>query len=414
MIKNITYKLFPILISLTLLFPVLKENISSLTIILLCINTILYKIASKDYSLPNAKTFLLTIPFWIIFFWSIFTTNYRNSLVHILHALPFLIIPVFFSLIPIVFFSLQKLNLYITVLKNLCLIIVFIYIISFLNAIPLWKLYYQDGSLFRVYIYSYFDWFVIHPSYYTTILILCFLHALYLLINQKKYFQLIYIFFFYLITFLLLTKLNFVILNISLIISIFINKNIKTIIKTLIGTMGILFAVALIVFTPGFKNRFKEIYQDYNVKPKNLYYNSTNVRRAILDCSVLIAKDNWFKGVGFENLQENLNNCYKSNYNSSFYNNHNYMTHNYYFYILLSTGLLGFLFYLFYLFNIIKISLKSNLFLFKIFVFNTLIICLIEDYFYRQYGIVYFNVMLMIFINYIEFIKLNKSSDEKF
>ena len=78
------------------------------------------------------------------------------------------------------------------------------------------------------------------------------------------------------------------------------------------------------------------------------------------------------------------------------------MTHNYYFYIFLSSGIIGLLFYLFYLINIITICIKSNVFLFKVVLLNALIVCFIEDYFFRQYGILYFNLMLMCFVRYSE------------
>ncbi len=74
------------------------------------------------------------------------------------------------------------------------------------------------------------------------------------------------------------------------------------------------------------------------------------------------------------------------------------MTHNYYLYTLISSGILGFGFYLVYLINLIKISFKKNMFLFNLLIINTIIICFTEDYFYRQHGVLYFNLLLMIFI----------------
>ena len=158
----------------------------------------------------------------------------------------------------------------------------------------------------------------------------------------------------------------------------------------------------LALLTPGIKHRFFELVQSFNVKPKDVSYDSTNIRIAIFDCSVDISKDNFWFGVGFENLQAELNACYRTNYDSSFYDNHNYMTHNYFFYILLSSGIFGLLLFLIYLINIIRTTLKSNNFLFKIFLVNVIIIWFIEDFLYRHYGILYFNLLLMCFIRYSE------------
>jgi O-antigen ligase len=181
---------------------------------------------------------------------------------------------------------------------------------------------------------------------------------------------------------------------------VFLRSNLK-IKQTLLLSAGILILVASIgVFTPGIKDRFVELFRSFNVKPKDVSYDSTNIRRAIFDCSVAISKENFLFGIGFENLQNELNACYKENYDSSFYDNHNYMTHNYFFYILLSSGIFGLILFLFYLANIIRIAFKANLFLFYVFLFNVIIIWFIEDYLYRQYGILYFNLMLLCFIRW--------------
>ena len=401
MIK-LTYKLFTPLICLLLLFPIMRENISSFIFILLCLNTVIYKILLKDNKFFEAKTLLLTIPFWILFITSLFSSNYKVSLLHVNHGLLFLMIPIIFSLIPSEFFVLKKLNLYFLVLKNVCLLITIIYVISFLINIPFWRFNFMDGYVFREYIYNYFKFFVIHPSYYTAILILVSAHSFDLVLKEKQYWQLIYVFSFLIITFLLLTKLNMILMVITLVFMVLFRSYLKLKQKLLLSFCSLSFIVLLVMFIPGIKNRFSETYYSFNSKPEALAYDSTNIRKAIYDCSIQISKENLVIGVGFENLQLSLNDCYKSNYDSSFYQNHNYMTHNYYLYILLSAGIIGFMFYLIYLINLIKICIKSNLFLFRVLIINALIICFIEDYFYRQFGLLYFSLMAMIFIKHYE------------
>jgi O-antigen ligase len=405
--KTLPYKLFPILICFVFLFPILKENISTLSIILLTLNLIVYKISSNDFVFFKRKTILLTIPFLIITFFSLFSTNFKISFAHINHSLLFLLIPIVFSLIPKKIFSLEKLNLYFTTLKILCLLIAIVYIISFFVNNPLWKfnIEFHSESSFRNYIYNDFKWFKIHPTYYTTILIFCVTQSLLLVLEKKKYFELIYVVCFLTITLLLLTKLT-IVLMVALVLFIILFKNKSSLIyKGGVLTAYIMALFFLIQFTPGIKNRFLEVYNSVNVKPKELAFDSTNIRMAIFDCSLKLVKENWVFGVGFENLQKNLNSCYKSNYNSDFYKNHDYLTHNYYLYIFISTGLLGFLCFLLYLANIVWISFKSNLFLFRSFLLTILILCFIEDFFYRQYGVLFFNLILMCFINHIEYQK---------
>lgn len=404
MLKNITYKLFPYLIVLCFCFPVLKENISSITIGLLIINTILYRSSIKDFKIESYKVFFLTIPFWIVVCTSIFTTNIYLSLTHVNNALLFLLIPITFTYIPKEIFTEKRLEFFIFSLKNIGLSIAIIYITKYFIDIPAWKftMNFYNESTFRNYIYNDFNWFKIHPTYYTIILIFCGVHSLNLVLQQKKYLQLIYVFSFIIITFLLLTKLTTV-LMVSIMFYMLLFKNpINVYYKGFISFISVIAIGVLILFTPGVKNRFMELYNSVNVKPKDLTFDSTNIRKAIFDCSVNLFKENWVRGVGFENIQLELNNCYKSNYDSDFYKNHNYLTHNYYLYIFISSGIFGFLFYLFYLANIIRISFKSRIFLFQSFVFTILVVCFIEDYLYRQYGVLYFNLILMCFIKFIE------------
>ncbi|RTY99100.1 O-antigen ligase domain-containing protein [Flavobacterium sp. RSP49] len=410
MVKNLTLKLFPVLLSLLFIFPLLKESISSFIIILICINTICYKIASKEYSFIDYKTALLTIPFWIILVNSVFVNTFGKSITPLQHALFFLIIPVFFSLIPKQFFTLEKINSYLTILKKTCLLIAVIYIFSFFINRPSSEFFvvFQNVSSFRNYIYYDFTLFTIHPTYYTTILILCAAHSFNRVLNDKKYIELLYILFFLLISFLLLTRLTIILFVLVLIGMLLFRGKIETKQRVVLTAITIGLITALSLLTPGIKTRFIELYNSYNKPPVNVSYDSTNIRKAILDCSITISKENFLYGIGFENLQAKLNECYGEHYDSSFYKSQNYLTHNYYFYILVSSGIIGFLFYICYLIFVIQTCLKTNVFLFKIFLFSTLIVCLIEDYLYRHYGVLYFNLLLICFIQYHKNYNSNK------
>lgn len=409
--KKIQLNTISLLFPLLFLFPLIKENLSNIIFIALSVFAIITRILQKERVKITLETFYLTIPFWIVLITSFFSNNWNESLIHVKHALLFLTFPLIFSILPKENFSRQKINFYIGVLKNVCLLIALLYVFSFFYHFPLNKIneVSYNNSLFRNYIYNDFKLFIIHPAYYTTILILCTAHSLHLVLNKHKYLQMLYIISFVLITFLLSTKLN-VILLIGLIVYMIVkNINIKKSITSYIGLLVIIISlIFLFLYTPGIKNRFNEIYTDFNKKPDGMYFNSTNIRKAIFECDIALIKDNWPKGVGFENLQNQLNSCYDSNYDSSFYKLLTYMTHNYYFYILISSGIIGFLFYLFYLFKVTEICLKSNLFLFKVFLFNALIICFVEDYFYRQHGAFYFNLLLMCFIKHSEYNKHNQ------
>lgn len=402
--KNVSLKLFPVLISLVFLFPILKESLSTLSVILLFLNTIIYGISSRDFASIKSRTMLLTIPFWIVLIFSIDSENFKISLTHIQHSLFFLVMPITFAMIPVEMFTKKKINLYISVLKNICIVVSIVYVSSFLLNVPYWKfnVVFQHVSSFRNYIYYDFKLFIIHPTYFTSLLILCTAHSFDLFLRNRKRLQLIYVIIFISITILLLTRLNLVFLILLLSMMIFNRGLYKIKIKFIFALSLTTLILTFLFFTPGIKDRFVEIYESFSVKPKDIAYDSTNVRKAIFDSSIKIAEEKWMLGVGFENLQNKLNLTYKENYDSSFYAHHNYMTHNYYFYVFLSSGIIGLFSYFFYIINIIKICLKTDMFLFKIFLLNALIICLIEDYFYRQFGALYFNLLLMCFIRFSE------------
>ena len=406
--KNITLKLFPFLISLLFIFPIIKESLSSFLLILLCLNAVLYKISIKQYCFIKIETLLLTIPFWLILLRSLFSTDFKQNIPHIQHGLIFLIIPVFFSLIPISFFNKQKLNLYISILKNICFLIALIYVISFFTTKSFNELFivFQNVSTFRNYIYSDFKLFIIHPTYYTTILILCSAHSFEKVLNQKKYYELIYSIGFLLISFFLLTRLNLVLIVLLIIGMILFGDKLLLKQKIVFILLFLSFVTGLSIFTPGIRDRFVEMYESYNKPPVDFHYDSTNIRHAIFDCSIELSKEKPIIGIGFENIQKELNNCYAVNYDSSFYESITYMTHNYFFYIFISSGLIGLFVFIIYLINIIRIAVKSKILLFNIFLFNAVIVCHFEDYLYRHYGVLYFNLLLMCFIQYSK----NKSS----
>lgn len=400
MLNKITLKLFPVLITLLFFFPILKENYSTILVILLCLNLIIYKIVNSDKSFIPLSIFVLTIPFWIVFINSLFTSNLKIGFSHAQHSLFFLIIPIVFYLTPIQFFTKSYLETYIKILKFVCLSIAIIYVVSFFYYTPLWQfdIVFNNESKFRHFVYNDFALFKIHPTYYTAFLIFCAAHSFDLVLQQKKYSQLIFVTAFFVITVLLLTKLNLLILLSILLYMVFFRSELKLKYKLLMTSSMILVSALLLIYTPGMIDRFTELINSFNTKPVELAYDSTNLRKAIFDSSVAIFKENPILGVGFENLQDTLNETYAENYNSSFFEERDYMTHNYYFYVLLSSGLLGFIFYLYYLYSLIKIGLKSKTFMLSVLLFSILLICFIEDYFFRQYGSLYFNLILMCYI----------------
>lgn len=412
--KNICEKLFTFLLPLLFVFPAFKENISSIFFIVLSINTIFYSIITKNYKSFDKKMLLFTIPFWVLLVFCLVYFDSVKSLKPARQGLFFLLFPIIFSLIPKVYFSKEKIYLYITILRYSCVVIAFGFIAAFLYKYDFadFFVYKYDIPKFRDFVYNEITFFKIHPTYYTAVVILCTAFSFERVLKEKKYYDLIYVLIFTVITFLVLAKLNIVFLGILLAGMLLFRSDFN--LRQKIGAISTFIILTLVLtFTiPGIKHRFSEMYKSYSNPPKGLAYDSTNIRVSITKCSIEVAKENYLFGVGFDNLTDELYECFKGNYDSSFYENHRYLTHNYFAYIFLSTGIIGMLFFLFYCYKVGVELKKINRFLLYVVAINVFFICLTEDYFYRHYGIFYFNLILMTFINYYKYLALDNQSQQ--
>ncbi len=387
-------------------FPLFKENVSSFFFILLAANTVVYSIITKNYKSLNWKRVLfLSIPLWIIIIASSIKGTLITDLKDVNHALFFLLVPLVFGLIPTNYFSKQKIELYISILKNVCLVIGIGYLFAFFyyhSASDFFNVTY-NVSAFRNFVYFEIGFFKIHPTYFSAIMLFCIAFSAEKVIRERKYYELFYIIFFTIMTFLLLVKINILSLVILFPLIVFFRSGMTTKRKFIAMPTIIAFMAAIIWFGPGLKNRFIEFYDSVNNPPVGLAHDSTNIRVAILKCSLEIAKDNYMFGIGFEQLPFALHNCFESHYDSEFYKTHKYLTHNYFAYIFLSSGIFALLVFLFYVYKVAEILRRINFFPLYVTAANVFLICLTEDYFYRQFGLLYFNLILMTFLKHYEF-----------
>jgi O-antigen ligase len=399
-VKNITEKLFYFLVPALFTFPLFKESVSTFLFILLAMNTICYLIATKNYRL-NTKILYFTIPFWIIFVNCLFYFNTIDNLRAVKNSLYFLLFPIVFNYIPLVHFSKEKVVFYLNILKNVVAIIAVSYVAAFL--------YYYDFSDFFVYkyaipkfrdfIYNEIPFFKIHPTYYASIVFLCCAFSFDKVLKDKKYAEMIYVCIFIFITFLILAKANIVLLLLLLFAMLLFRSGFSFRQKAASASL-LLFTVIILTFTvPGIKKRFVEVFNSYNSPPSGMSYDSTNVRVAIYKCCWSIAQDNYLYGVGFTHIGSALENCYEENYDSYFYKQQGYLSHNYFFYIFLSSGIFGLMLYLFYVYKVARAAIKINDFLLSVSLINIFIMCLSEDFFYRQFGLFFYSLVFFTFYN---------------
>lgn len=393
--KNFNY-----LIPLLFLFPLLKENISTFFFILLTLNTIVSSIKKKTFSF-NLNSFFLVLPFCIILIHSLLWFSNADDLKPIKNGLYFLLFPMVFLNIPKGYFTTEKLNFYFEILKNVVFFVSISYFFMFFyfyDFVDLFQYRYNIPK-FRDFIYYEVPLFKIHPTYFTSILIFVTAKAAMAIINNRKWINLIYISFFLLTSFALLAKFNIIFIFFMLTFIVLFRTNISKKNRLFVFLILTMCSVLFVNYIPGIKNRFIEIVDSYNNPPKGMAYDSTNIRVAIFNCNKIIAAENFLTGVGFNNLKDELLNCFYSNYDSEFYKNKKYMTHNYYAYIFLSSGIFGLLLFLFYVYKIIVMTIKINSFPLYVVITNVFLVCFIEDFFYRQFGLYYFSLIFYAFYN---------------
>ncbi|QNK76812.1 O-antigen ligase family protein [Winogradskyella sp. PAMC22761] len=375
------------------IFPLVRENVNSLFIIFCVFVTIVYKIINKEKFVFNWLLFVLTLPFWMFLIYNLVFPDFNIKI--ILLNSPFFIFPVLFYNRPK--FIDKKLiktsiNIFqISLIIHLC-ISVFLYLKSN-SFLDIFSVSNENIPFFRNFMYHY-DFVIIHPTYFSSFLLTsATVSAIYMFkrsaskINELLRVMNIIICSFFI--FLLSSKAIIIIYVLTILaFCIYIYKSLS---KTLFRTVTL--SVFALMFSLGFvfKNiileRFDEVITEYNKPIEGLYFNSTNIRMAILNCSLNLLSEVPFFGYG-NSLQEGLNNCFSETYNSDFYKRSNYNTHNYYINIYLYGGFIFALLFLIYLFyNYIQIK-HSKLAL--LFFFQLLIVNFTENFFSRHYGIVFF------------------------
>ncbi|KGO95451.1 O-antigen ligase family protein [Flavobacterium enshiense] len=397
--KNNLEKVLLVLVPLLFAFPLFKESLSTFFFILLSVAALIYVLLTKKHSLILKDAIYLSIPFWIILIRCILDFSSANDLGPAKNALFFLLFPIIFSLLPQKAFTKEKLNFYLNILKNVCALISIAYIILFLYYYDFEDFFRYTYNIpkFRDFVYNETPFFKIHPTYFTSFVFLCCAFSLDNILKRKKYFEILYILVFIAITLMLLVKINILLLFILISATLLFRTslNLKQKIALFAGFTALISTMIIVV--PGIKGRFTEIIESYNRPPSGLAYDSTNIRVAIVGCSMELVKENYIEGLGFSHLGPALEECFSRNYETDFYVGKNYLTHNYFLYILISSGIIGFVFFLYFVYRVIRYVLHINCFILSVSMANIFILNLTEDFFYRQYGLFFFCLIFYTF-----------------
>lgn len=378
-------------------FPLLKENFSMILLGVFGILTIRHSYLNGVNKYIDKKWFVFSIPFFIVFISSILNWSLIKNLGEINHVLLFLVMPILFYLSSEKLFTKEKILSYFKFLTFCSLLLILLYLLLFVinhsfNEIFATK---YNSSLFRDFVYSKTNFFTIHPAYFTSVILFVTAFCIEQLKSKFNYFYFALILFFYVFTFLLLTKLNIVLINLLIIYSIFSYSKVKLIYKIIFILILLSLGVLLISLTPGMILRLTELINSLDSDPIGAAYDSTNIRKAIYTCDFYLINEHLFSGVGFSEIKLELLTCFESNYQSEFYKDHLYLTHNYFFYVVLGCGIFGLIPLLYFFYKSYAFLLKFKSLTIYVFMISTLFMCLIEDYFYRQNGVLFFLLILL-------------------
>jgi len=380
-------------------FPLFKVNIANLLVILLILICLSYNPRQilKFFTWENLK---FTIPFWIILITSVFYFGQNNWYDSIQNALPFLIYPLSFFLIPNQYFENNLITKYLIITKVSCIIILTTFIVTFIYYYSLqdfFKIDYQI-SKFRDFAYNETPFFKIHPTYYTLLLVFLVGNSLENLSKKINLFDLTFILLSYGITFLLLSKLTVVLLIILTTFYIFKKNHFSLRNKIIVGFVFLSITFSLGLKVPGMYERFREVFLSFNTPPKGVAHDSTNVRLSLYKCDINILKDNFFYGVGFHNIKNEINTCLESNYDATFFKDYKFLTHNYFIYMFAGAGILGFTSFLLYVFYLYRkaFEIKST----ELFILLSCISvgCFTEDFLYRNFGTLFLHIYFFMYL----------------
>ena len=166
------------------LLPLLKENLNSILIIICALLTLVYNFQSNEKKKSSPQFWILTLPFWMFLLHELLTQD--NSFERVLVHLPFLIFPLLFAFKPsYINNDLKRKSLF--VFQISVLLQCFIYVVFFLVNNPISKFFYVRNNIpfFREYVSENYV-FEIHPTYFSSFLLVSFTVSLFSLIKKKR------------------------------------------------------------------------------------------------------------------------------------------------------------------------------------------------------------------------------------
>ncbi|SDQ14641.1 O-antigen ligase family protein [Flagellimonas zhangzhouensis] len=377
-----------ILIYSVALLPLLSLKMVSVSIILFVLGACLgyekHKVGASEVKLILVFSTL----FFLYIISLIWTDDFAVGLKQIEKKMSFLIFPTtLFLLKP--FKSFRNINTFIKVYLISCAIsscIILLYIGFNLNEILQSNSNYVFSIKLRQAINS-APFIGEHPIYFSLLLAVSVLLLIY---NRFSGWAINALLFSIYGTTLLIASSRGVILGLFVVMILIVFQNIKSRNKRY-AVLTLLFIMCFSSYLlPPIKARVNEIIFTKHLFPKGLHYNSFNLRMGIYSCSFDIIKDAPIYGYGPADVQDRLDACYETKFETPAYAQQIYNTHNQYLDYLASFGILGFVLIICCFAYFIKISLGAKTNMYFNFLILFFLVLLTENLLSRNTGIVLF------------------------
>lgn len=393
-------------------FPLLKIHWNSYSILFLAAvglnNALSTKLGRRQLVsnwIQNKKPFLISILFFLPLVFSLgYSEDIKSGVKNIQHILPLVVFPLlFFFCLPSLKYKHLKIVLYSFV--GACIVHITVLHWHFFDL----GLYHSfQGATFyklpfREAVFN-LEYESLHPSYISlwycfSICIVVKIANNYKLIALKLIGLLIILAFLATIV-LLSSRIGFLCLLALAIYGLTLIKNRKIM---LVFGVGLLVLLALSITKISFiSSRVIDEFEQTEFKPpEGKLHNSVNIRVGIYQCALTIAKSNFWLGVGFGDVQHELDKCY-SQFDTDVYKTDNYNTHSYFLHVMLGAGILALGALIYMIIYFLRLAQKHNAYLYICLLIIVVLGMLFENTLSRNHGVLLFAIFNSVFVSYFQ------------
>lgn len=394
-------KAYEYITALVAAFPLLGQKGGVYAVILWCVYSLFIVVTMKSYRLTKNDVMNIVVlsALYLSYIVSYFFAADKHEVGKLLErALPFLLFPLF-MIMNKQFITKNTLRLALHIFVISCIILgLYVWGVIFSQGIE--KIFKEDHYYNPIIRNIFSDTTGIHLPYLGMLFVFAALILLYdvFAVQARNYFLLAARLL--AIVFLLISVAAFMArmsLFIFFVVAVFFTLRKIRSLRHLIGVglLGIIIIVGVLLL-PSSQRRVKEsLSAKYELPHAGQPSEEVNFRYGVYHCVNEVLKEHWLTGVGVDNVQKELDNCYSAyTYRGTDdYINISYNSHNQYLDIMLKYGVFGLIIFLISLLW----GIKNRNILYQGFIIIIFMALLTENMFTRQVGVLFFTFFNMLF-----------------